>query len=87
MTHHYLGSYQQALLAVCLTQFSSKRYTTGMRGVLQLAQVAAPFAHLFERSLGLTIEDMERLSRYILYSTQYAVHTVASGALPSRPSA
>lgn len=63
VTNHYLGSYQQALLAVCLSQFSSKRYRSGMRGVTALALAAEPFAHLFEKQLGLTVEDMQRMSR------------------------
>ncbi len=60
---HYLGSYQQALLAVCLSQFSSKRYRTGMLGVLHLAEASPPFAYLFQKELGLSLEDMERMSR------------------------
>ena len=63
MNNHYLGSYQQALLAVCLSQFSSKRYTTGMRGVLHLAESSPPFAYLFEKELGLSIDEMRCLSR------------------------
>ena len=63
MTNHYLGSYQQALLAVCLSQFSSKRYTTGMLGVLHLAEASRPFAYLFEKELGLSLDDMRQMSR------------------------
>ena len=64
MNDHYLGSYQQALLAVCLSQFSSKRYRTGMQGVFHLAQASPPFAYLFEKELGLSLDDMERMSRW-----------------------
>ena len=64
INNHYLGSYQQALLAVCLAQFGSKRYRTGMRGVLGLARSSAPFAHLFQHELGLTVEDMLHMCRF-----------------------
>ncbi|KAK9818602.1 hypothetical protein WJX74_009103 [Apatococcus lobatus] len=62
MINHYLASYQQALLAICLAQFSSKRYRTGMRGVLSLAEGSSPFARLFEQELGLSIPDMIEMS-------------------------
>lgn len=64
VNNHYLGSYQQALLAVCLAQFSSKRYRTGMQGVLRLAESSAPFANLFQNELGLSIQDMQQMCRY-----------------------
>ena len=64
MLNHYLASYQQALLAICLAQFSSKRYRTGMRGVLSLAETSGPLARLFQQELGLSIPDMIELSRY-----------------------
>lgn len=51
---HYLASYQQALLAVCLAQFSAKRYQEGMQGVLALSLAARPLAVLFQQELGLS---------------------------------
>ena len=63
MSNHYLGSYQQALLAICLAQFSSKRYRTGMHGILSLAESSAPFACLFQQELDLSIEDMQEMCR------------------------
>ncbi len=65
MSHHYLGSYQQSLLAVCLAQFSQKRYRSGMQGVLALAESSPAMADLFQMELGLSVADMRRLSRYI----------------------
>ena len=63
VNNHYLGSYQQALLAVALSQFSSKRYRSGMLGVLSLAESSPPFAYLFEKELGLSVDEMRCLSR------------------------
>lgn len=60
---HYMGSYQQALLAVCLAQFSEKRYHEGMEGVLALSLAAQPLAALFQQGLGLSSEDMAELAR------------------------
>lgn len=59
-----MASYQQAMLAICLAQFSSKRYRTGMRGVLSLAESSSTFAHLFQQELGLSIPDMVEMSRW-----------------------
>ena len=61
---HYLGSYEQALLAVCLAQFSEKRYHEGMEGVLALSLAACPLAALFQQGLGLSSEDMAELARW-----------------------
>ncbi len=63
VTQHYLGSYQQSLLAVCLAQFSAKRYVRGMEGVIGLAQSCKPLAALFEQELKLSIPDMLELAR------------------------
>ncbi|KAK9867024.1 hypothetical protein WJX84_001923 [Apatococcus fuscideae] len=60
---HYLASYQQALLAVCLAQFSAKRYQEGMQGVLALSLAARPLAVLFQQDFGLSSEDMAELAR------------------------
>ena len=37
MAHHLLGSYQRAFLAILLAQFTRKRFTGGMCGVVRLA--------------------------------------------------
>ena len=63
VTQHYLKSYQQSLLAVCLAQFSAKRYVRGMEGVIGLAQSCKPLAALFEQELKLSISDMLKLAR------------------------
>ena len=65
MNNHYLGSYQQALLAVCLAQFSSKRYRSGMQGILSLAESSAPFAYLFQQEIGLSIDEMRQRCRCV----------------------
>ncbi|KAK9837540.1 hypothetical protein WJX84_004530 [Apatococcus fuscideae] len=64
VSHHYLGSYQQSLLAICLAQFSAKRYRSGMQGVLSLAESSKAMADLFQQELDLSISDMRRLSRW-----------------------
>ena len=37
MAHHLLGSYQRSLLAILLAQFTKKRFSGGMAGVVRLA--------------------------------------------------
>jgi hypothetical protein len=37
VAHHLLGSYQRAFLAILLAQFTRKRFTGGMCGVVRLA--------------------------------------------------
>ncbi len=61
---HYLASYQQALLAVCMAQFSAKRYREGMQGVLALSRASRPLAALFQQELGLSFLDMAELAKY-----------------------
>lgn len=63
LSHHYLGSYQRALLAVCLAQFSAKRYREGMQGVMDLATAAQPLEALFRQELNLTPAEMRELAR------------------------
>ena len=63
IAQHYLGSYQEALLAVCLAQFSAKRYREGMQGVMALALAAQPLAALFHTQLDLSPSDMAHLAR------------------------
>ncbi|KAK9824760.1 hypothetical protein WJX74_005593 [Apatococcus lobatus] len=63
INQHYLGSYQQAMLAVCLAQFSAKRYREGMEGVTALAHAARPLAALFQQELSMSADDMAELAR------------------------
>ncbi|KAK9821824.1 hypothetical protein WJX74_001662 [Apatococcus lobatus] len=63
ISQHYLGGYQRALLAVCLAQFSAKRYKEGMQGVMALALAAQPLQALFCQELNLTPADMQDLAR------------------------
>ena len=63
ISQHYLGSYQRALLAVCLAQFSAKRYKEGMQGVMALALAAHPLEALFRQELNLTPAEMQDLAR------------------------
>lgn len=37
VAHHLLGSYQRSLLAILLAQFTKKRFSGGMAGVVRLA--------------------------------------------------
>lgn len=37
VAHHLLGSYQRSLLAILLAQFTKKRFSGGMGGVVRLA--------------------------------------------------
>ena len=37
VAHHLLGSYQRSLLAILLAQFTKKRFSGGMEGVVRLA--------------------------------------------------
>ena len=63
ISQHYLGGYQRALLAICLAQFSAKRYKEGMQGVMALALAAQPLQALFDQELDLTPADMQDLAR------------------------
>lgn len=63
ISQHYLGGYQRALLAVCLAQFSAKRYREGMQGVMALALAAQPLEALFRQELNLTPAEMRELAR------------------------
>ncbi len=42
MAHHMLGSYQRSLLAILLAQFTKKRFSGGMAGVVRLATSSEP---------------------------------------------
>jgi hypothetical protein len=42
VTHHLLGSYQRSLLAIILAQFTKKRFSGGMAGVVRLATNSTP---------------------------------------------
>ena len=70
INQHYLGSYQEVMLAVCLAQFSAKRYREGMEGVTALAYAARPLAALFQQELSLSSDDMAELARSALPLTE-----------------
>ena len=42
VAHHMLGSYQRSLLAILLAQFTKKRFSGGMAGVVRLASSSEP---------------------------------------------
>ena len=42
VAHHMLGSYQRSFLAILLAQFTRKRFSGGMSGVVRLAERSAP---------------------------------------------
>ena len=42
VAHHMLGSYQRSLLAILLAQFTKKRFSGGMAGVVRLASTSEP---------------------------------------------
>lgn len=42
VAHHMLGSYQRSLLAIILAQFTKKRFSGGMAGVVRLATNSLP---------------------------------------------
>ena len=61
------------MLAVCLAQFSAKRYREGMEGVTALAHAVRPLAALFQQELSLSSDDMAELARSALPFTKQLI--------------
>ena len=99
MAHHLLGSYQRSLLAILLAQFTKKRFSGGMAGVVRLAtesvtvQVYSPaFCHNHSQQLGspnihLPMNHPANAYLQLLQYPRLGVHTCkAHGCTPVRTS-
>ncbi|KAK9902044.1 hypothetical protein WJX75_002353 [Coccomyxa subellipsoidea] len=64
VAHHMLGSYQRSLLAILLAQFTKKRFSGGMAGVVRLASSSEPVQELLLEEAGLDMAALRRLSRW-----------------------
>ena len=57
VAHHMLGSYQRAFLAVLLAQFTRKRFTGGMCGVVRLA-TSSVTVQVPDQTLGVVLHPL-----------------------------
>ncbi|KAK9804297.1 hypothetical protein WJX72_005360 [[Myrmecia] bisecta] len=64
VAHHLLSNYQKSFLAVLLAQFGNKRFRGGAPGVVALARASQPVQELLLDRAGLSVEELERLSRW-----------------------
>ncbi|EIE21257.1 alpha/beta-hydrolase [Coccomyxa subellipsoidea C-169] len=92
VAHHMLGSYQRSLLAILLAQFTKKRFSGGMAGVVRLATSSEPVQELLLEEAGLDIAALRRLSKWGALAPQIGAKISATlrrrttGSLPTRRS-
>ncbi|DBA74569.1 TPA: hypothetical protein ACH3X2_009444 [Trebouxia sp. C0005] len=82
MDKHLLSSYQYAIMAVILAQFTCKGFSDGMEGVVRLVEAAPMYQALLENQMGMRFTEMQCLSQ--LSPEEREGQTLTGAHLPTR---